>query len=203
MIDRSRFRLLLPAVLACAWLAMATDARAQAYVSPLVGVNFGGDSGCLEISQIADCENRQWNYGVAFGAMGNMVGIEQEIAYAHHFFGDAPGLSSSVLTVMTSMVVGPDLRVVRPYVLFGLGLIKTDIDFSPSSLIGFGSSEFGWNIGGGLSIFFGRHFGIRGDVRYFHTFTSVDPIVIESTGEILGGSKLDFGRAAGALVFQF
>jgi hypothetical protein len=202
MTIRPAFRLQILAMV-CATLAIATDARAQAYVAPLMGVNFSGDSGCPELTEIPQCENRQLNYGVAFGAIGNLVGLEQEIAYAHKFFGDAPGLESSVLTVMTSVIIGPNLKVVRPYVLFGVGLIKTDLDITPANLIGFGSSDFGWNTGGGLIILFGGHFGIRGDIRYFHTFGDIDSVVIEGTGVTFGGSKLNFGRAAGALVFHF
>jgi hypothetical protein len=47
-------------------------------------------------------------------------------------------------------------------------------------------------------IFFGDHVGIRGDIRYFHTFQD-----LEFLGFELDGEKLDFGRAAAALVFKF
>lgn len=41
------------------------------------------------------------NVGVAVGALGSVIGFEEEVAYAKDFFGKAPGLSSSVLTLMT------------------------------------------------------------------------------------------------------
>ena len=203
MTHRVTFRLLTLVLAAGASAATATDAHAQAYVAPLFGVDFGGDSGCPELTEIPQCQDKQFNYGIAFGAMGGMVGIEQEIAYAHQFFGEAPGLSSSVLTVMSSVIVGPNLKVLRPYVLFGVGLIKTNIELTPSSLLTLGDNNFGWNTGAGLFIFFGSHFGIRGDIRYFHTFSNLDTVVIQESGVTFGGTKLNFGRAAGAVVFQF
>jgi hypothetical protein len=203
MTHRVTCRLLTIALAVCASTVLATEARAQAYVAPLLGYDFGGDTGCPELSQIPDCQNKPLNYGVAFGAMGSLVGVEQEIAFAHEFFGEAPALSSSVLTVMSSLIIGPNLKVARPYVLFGMGLIKTHIELTPSSLLTLGDNHFGWNIGGGLMIFFGGHVGIRGDIRYFHTFSALDTVVIQESGVTFGGSKLDFGRVAGALVLQF
>jgi opacity protein-like surface antigen len=186
-------------------LATATDARAQAYVAPLIGYDYGGDSGCPEIS---NCEDKKVNYGVGFGAMGAMFGIEQEIAYAQNFFGEAPGLQSSVLTVMSSLMIGPNLKVARPYFLVGMGLIKTNIELTPASLIGSllgtDNNSFGWDVGGGVMIFFGPHIGIRGDIRHFHTFNDLDVLEeLEQYGISFGGKKLSFGRAAAALVIQF
>jgi hypothetical protein len=42
------------------------------------------------------------------------------------------------------------------------------------------------------------HVGVRGDIRYFHSFQDLGAL-----GFSLGNSKLDFGRAAGALNFTF
>jgi hypothetical protein len=51
-------------------------------------------------------------------------------------------------------------------------------------------------------IFFGRHFGIRGDVRYFHAFQDLFDD-LEPLGISIEGRKLDYGRAAAAVVFAF
>jgi opacity protein-like surface antigen len=182
-------------VVVLATFAGAADARAQGYISPLLGYDFGGDSGCPDID---DCEDKKLNFGIALGAMGNVFGFEQEFAYAQDFFGESPGYSSSVLTVMSSIMVAPNLQVTRPYFLVGLGLIKTRVELEPSSILDSDDNHFGWNIGGGLMIFFGDHVGIRGDIRYFHAFQDLEVLGFE-----LGDTKLDFGRAAGALVFKF
>ena len=65
-------------------------------------------------------------------------------------------------------------------------------------LAGVFSSLFG--VGGGLIVFFGDHVGIRGDIRYFHSFQEFE---IPGPGFSIDGQKLDFGRAGGALVFKF
>ena len=128
----------------------AAEARAQSFISPFVGYNFGGDSACEAANQLPDCEEKNLNYGVGFGRMGNVVGFEEEFGYARNFFGEAPGFSSSVLTVMSNFMVVPNLGPVRPFGLVGLGLIKSKVEFTPSSLLDADNNHFGWNVGGGL-----------------------------------------------------
>ncbi len=182
-------------VAALALLALPADARAQGYISPLIGFDFGGDSGCPAID---DCEDKNLNAGVAIGRMGAIAGFEVEFAYAKDFFGEAAGLDSSVLTLMGNVMINPDLDPFRPYVTAGLGLIRTDVELSPSGVVSSQNSHVGWNLGGGLMIFFGDHVGIRGDLRFFHAFQDLDVLGLSIEGE-----KLDFGRAAGALVLRF
>ena len=165
-------------------------------MSPLLGYNFGGDSACPEVT---DCEEKNLNVGVGFGRIGNVVGFEQEFAYARNFFGEAPGFDSSVLTVMSNFMIVPNLGPVRPFGLIGLGLIKSRIEFTPSSILDADNNHFGWNLGGGLIVFFGDHVGIRGDIRYFHSFQD-----LEFAGfSLLENEKLDFGRAGRRVVFKF
>ena len=184
------------AVLLAAFLCLsALPASAQGYIAPLAGFNFGGDSGCPEIT---DCDDKRLNAGVALGVLGNVFGFEEEFAYARDFFGDTPGVSSSVLTVMTNAMFAPNIGPVRPFVVAGVGLIKTHVELTPSSVLTSYNNHFGWNLGGGLFIFFGEHLGIRGDIRYFHSFQDLELLGVE-----LGDTKLDFGRAAGAVVFKF
>ncbi len=176
-------------------LLPAASAQAQGFISPLIGFNFGGDSGCPEIT---DCDDKRLNAGVALGVLGSVFGFEEEFAYAKDFFGETPGVSSSVLTVMTNVLLAPDIGPIRPYALAGVGLIKTEVELTPGSLLTSDNNHFGWNLGGGLMIFFGEHVGVRGDIRYFHAFQD-----LEVLGIPLGDTKLDFGRAAGALVLKF
>ena len=173
----------------------ASDARAEAFLSPFIGFNFGGDASCPEIT---DCEDKRLNAGVSIGRLGSVLGFETDFGYAKDFFGSAPGFSSSVLTLTGNVMLVPDLGPVRPYALVGLGLIKTRVEFTPESLLTTDNNELGWNIGGGAFIFFGEHVGIRGDVRYFHSFED-----LEILGITLGDTNLDFGRASGAIVFKF
>jgi opacity protein-like surface antigen len=161
----------------------------------LIGYNFGGDAGCPEIT---DCEDKNLNWGVSVGALGPIFGAELEFAYAQDFFGDAPNTSSNLLTVMGNFMLAPRFGPVQPYGLIGFGLLKSHVELSVSDLLDSDNNNFSWNLGGGLFIFFSDHFGVRGDIRYFHSFQDLDLI-----GFSLGGAKLDFGRASGAVVFRF
>lgn len=178
-----------------ALLAFPSTARAQGYVSPLVGFNFGGDAGCPAIS---DCEDRNLNIGVSFGSLGSVLGSELEIGYARDFFGASPGLSSNVLTVMGNAMLAPRFGAAQPYGVIGLGLIKTRVELSGRGLTDTSNNHFGWDVGGGLIVFVSEHVGVRGDVRYFHAFQDLDIL-----GFTIDGAKLDFGRAAAAVVFRF
>ena len=176
-------------------LGGATHARAQVFVSPFIGYDFGGDANCPALT---DCEEKYLNAGVSVGKMGTILGFEEEFGYAKDFFGDAPGLSSSVLTLMSNVMLVPKLGAVRPYGLAGIGLMKTHVEFTPGSVLSSDNNHVGWDIGGGVMVLFGEHAGIRGDIRYLHEFQDFDIL-----GFSIGDSKLDFGRASGALVFTF
>lgn len=171
------------------------EASAQGFISPLIGYNFGGDSGCPEIT---DCEDKKLNIGVAFGKLGPVLGFETELAFIDNFFGVTPILQSNVLTLMGNVMLAPKIGPVRPYGVVGLGLIKTNVEFTSASLLDVNNNNFGWNLGGGVMFFFGEHVGIRGEIRHFHAFQD-----LEILGIPIGDTKLDFGRAAAGVVFTF
>jgi opacity protein-like surface antigen len=174
-------------------LVAAPRAGAQTFISPFLGYNFGGDAGCPEVS---NCEDKKSNIGIALGTAG-FIGFEEELAYAKNFFGDTPGLSSSVLTLMSNVMIAPRIGPTRPYVLIGVGLIKSRTEANLGSLIETNNNNFGWDMGGGLMLMFG-HIGVRGDLRYFHAFQDV-----EFLGVPISDLKLDFGRASAGVVFEF
>jgi opacity protein-like surface antigen len=176
-------------------IGFAENARAQGFISPIIGYDFGGDAGCPNLT---GCKDKKLNAGVAFGSIGPFLGFEEELAYAKDFFGKAPGLSSSVLTAMTNVMVIPSIGPVRPYALVGLGLIKTRAELTPSSVLTTNNNNLGWDVGGGVMLFFGSHLGIRGDVRYFHSLQKLTVLGFTVTGE-----KLDFARAGAGLVLKF
>lgn len=176
-------------------LGSASAARAQGFISPFIGYNFGGDAGCPEIN---GCQDKNLNLGVGVGTLGNIFGAELEFGYAKSFFGEVPGLTSNVLTLMGNAMLAPKFGPVRPYVLAGLGLIKAHAELTGAGLLETDNNQFGWDVGGGLMGFFGEHVGIRGDIRYFHAFQEL-PFI----GFAISGQKLDFGRATAGLVFKF
>ena len=156
-------------------------ARAEGFISPLIGFNFGGDANCPNVT---GCEDKRLNFGVGLGAMNAVLGFEEEFAYARDFFGTAPGLKSSVFTLMSNVMVAPKVGPVRPYLLAGLGLIKTRVDFTTTTLLSTDNNNFGWDIGGGVMITVVPHVAVRGDIRYFHSFQDMGVV-----GFALGGGS--------------
>ena len=176
----------------------AREARAQqGFISPFIGYNFGGDASC---PQVTDCEDKRLNAGVTLGVTGDVFGFEEEFAYAKDFFGTAPDSRRACVTVMSNAMFIPKVGPVRPYLLAGLGLIKTHVEsLDPANLFTSDNNNFGWDVGGGVMINVAPHVGVRGDLRYFHSFQ--DPLTVLLV--TLNGEKLDFGRASGAVVFRF
>jgi opacity protein-like surface antigen len=191
-VRRSRIPLLAVVVM----IGSARPLSAQGFISPFLGYNFGGDAGCPEIT---NCEDKHANYGVAFGALGSVVGFEAEFAHTNDFLGTSSTLqSSSVLTFMGNFMLAPKFGPIQPYGLAGIGLIRTSIEAVGEDT---DENQIGYDLGGGLIGFFSAHFGIRGDVRYFHAFEILDLTKFPnlSTRE----TKLDFGRISVAVVFKF
>jgi opacity protein-like surface antigen len=176
-------------------IAGATPARAEGFISPFIGYNFGGDSGCPSIS---NCEDKHLNWGIGVGSVGGLFGVEAEFAFIPNFFGETTGSDNSVFTFMGNFLLAPKFGPVQPYGTIGLGLIRSHTDLTLSGLIeGEDQNDFGWNVGGGLMIHFSDHFGARGDVRYFHAFSALELLGVSSD------TKLDYGRFSGALLVKF
>jgi opacity protein-like surface antigen len=177
-------------------VAGARSAAAQGYVTPTAGYNFGGDSGCVSAT---NCNNKNWNFGIGLGALGSIFGFETEFTYANEFAGSTPTQQTSVLTIMGDFMLAPKITIVQPYGLVGIGLIRTA--FTPTGGAEEDDNNFGWNVGGGLIVYFNKHFGLKGDVRYYHAFDALSIIGINLPN--VGSNKLDFGRVGLGAVIKF
>jgi opacity protein-like surface antigen len=175
-------------------LAAASPARAQGFLVPYLGYNFGGDSTCAGLT---GCPEKTLNLGVALGSHSGAAGFEADLGYARGFFGDVPDGSTSLGVFMANLVVGPAVGPVRPYGAFGLGLIKTHVNFDVASLVSTSDNNFGWDIGGGLVIGT-SHLGVRGDLRRFKTFGDLSLGILPISGE-----PLKFWRATAGLYLGF
>jgi len=191
-------RLCAPAVFALlvvgAIVFTPATAAAEGFISPFIGFNYGGDSGCPSAT---NCENKHSNFGVSGGKLGAIGGGEFEFGYAKNFFGEAPGVDTSVLTLMGNVVVGPKIGFFRPFVLGGVGLIKSHVELDTGSLLD-SSNNFGWDLGGGLMFMFGEHVGVRGDIRRFKSFQEQSLLNFS-----LADEKISFSRAVAGVVFAF
>src|SRR5262245_41867037 len=139
-------------------------ARADGWVNPWAGVNFGNDFA-----------NRHGGFGVNAGWMGaGVIGGEASFGFSPSFFGDQQDFgSNNELDLMGNLIVGVPFGGThgggfRPYATGGLGLIRTRFD-----ILGIETSnnDWGWNLGAGAIGYFTDHVGVRGDVRYLRTFT--------------------------------
>ena len=191
-------RLLRLVAVASLLLALTSaPARADGFIVPFVGFNFGGDSG--NCPSLTDCTEKRTNFGASLGSRGPVFGFEEDISYAKNFFGNTPGTANSVFSAMSNLLVGVGVGPVRPYIVGGFGLIRPHVSSLTGSLTGLGATDknaVGYDIGGGITGMFGRHVGIRGDLRRFHTLQDVNLLIFK-------GQKLDFWRASAGLVLGF
>jgi len=179
-------------------LGSAQRAHAQGFISPFIGYNFGGDAGCPAIT---NCDDKHANYGVSFGALGSFIGFEVEIAYTSDFFGAIGSTNSNVLTSMGNVMLAPKFGAVQPYGVAGLGILRTKVT---NAGVESAQNQFGFDAGGGLIVFFSNHVGVRGEVRYFRSFQAFDHLNLPPGANFdIGGTNLDYGRAAAGVIFQF
>jgi opacity protein-like surface antigen len=169
--------------------------HAQGFISPSIGYNFGGNAGCRTAT---DCRDKNWNWGGSIGALGSVVGFEAELTYEGDFTGDRPDQRTTVTTGMANFLVAPKITIVQPYGLIGIGLIRTDVENLVVN-VSEAKNQIGWTIGGGLIIYLQKHVGVKGDIRYYHAFDTLDLLGFD----LARGNHLDFGRAGLGMVFKF
>ena len=190
------------------FLASPAPASADWLFTPFVGTVF---SGAADFNDGFDTEfefERRFTYGASLGYMGaGAIGFEVDFGYTPNFFESLSdddfdfASDSNVTTFMGNLIVGVPLGGqsgfgVRPYAVGGAGLLRasvTDID----EFFDVDKNSWGFDLGGGLMILF-DNVGIRGDVRYFRTFTSGDDDELDFD---LGG--FDFWRATAGVTFRW
>ena len=174
-------------VLASTMLASTTGtALAQQFVTPFIGYNFGGNS--VNCESFRNCDVKRTNIGVSMGKTNRLFGVEQDISYARHFFGDTPGSANSMLTAMSSFLVAAPLGRLQPYGLFGVGLMRASTAAGKKNMLGY-------DIGAGMNLFLTDRFGLRGDMRRMRSLHNV-------TLFVFSGEKMEFWRASLGVVLR-
>ena len=179
----------------------ATTARADSFISPLVGYSFGGDSGCPGLGTPAgviglrNCEEKRLTLGGSLGTTRGIFGFEQDISYVPDFFGKTAGGESAMLTLMSSIMIVVPAGPIRPYVLVGIGLMRPHVKFDALSLA-LDKNALGYDIGAGINIFLTHGLGVRGDVRRMRTLNDV-------TLGVFSADRIDFWRGSAGLTFRF
>jgi hypothetical protein len=172
-------------------------ARAEGYVTPWVGANWG-----------SDLTNGRASFGVTAGGMGaGIFGGEVNFGYSPSFFGTQNDFGhNTVIDLMGNVIIGVPIggsrstAAVKPFVTAGVGLLRTQIDGGTIANVSSSNNMWGWNAGGGVMGYFNEHVGLRGDIRYLRGFEDL------ATGnEVLdlnGNNQLHFWRISGGVVLR-
>src|SRR5260221_2214775 len=125
---------------ALALVLAPTPARADGFITPWVGSAFG-----------SNIKNGQTTFGVSGGGMGaGIIGGEADFGWSPSFFGNKSDFgNNTVMNLMGNLIVGVPVggthgAGVRPYVVGGLGLIRTQIDGGTIAKVSSSNNMFGW-----------------------------------------------------------
>jgi hypothetical protein len=177
-------------------ILMPSTARADGLFSAFLGPVFAGDT-----------INNKLTYGASIGSMGGVAGFEVDFGYTPDFFkpegagDDALGSKTNVTTLMGNLIVGAGKpgAGIRPYVVGGAGLIRSNVSGVGDLFEDLSKNSFGIDFGFGVNGFVSHGVGIKGDVRYFRSLTGSDDSGV--LGIDLG--DFDFWRGTVGVVFRF
>jgi opacity protein-like surface antigen len=180
---------------AAAGVLAPLQARADGFVTPWVGSAFG-----------SNINNGQTSIGVSAGGMGaGIIGGEADFGWSPSFFGTKSDFgNNTVMDLMGNLIIGVPIggqhgAGVRPYVVGGVGLLRTQIDGGTVAKVSSSDNMFAWDAGAGLMGFFSDHVGLRGDVRYLR---GVSDFTTNVSSIDVNGDKLHFWRASIGVTFR-
>lgn len=163
-------KLMMAAAAACVLLS-AAPARADWFVTPFIGGNFGGATNQPLFGK-TDAITKPGTWGVTGGwTSGGWLGIEGDVAYAPNFFDSDNGFITkrSVTTLMgngrLALPLGGKGGKIRPFVSGGAGLLRPNLAEAGGGAE-VAANKFAWNLGGGVTGLLTDHVGITGDIRY-------------------------------------
>jgi hypothetical protein len=181
---------------ALALVLAPTPAKADGFVTPWIGTAFG-----------SNYKNGQTTFGVSAGGMGaGIFGAEVDFGDSPSFFGNKSDFgSNTVMTLMGNAILGIPVGGtrgpgVRPYIVGGVGLVRTQIDGGSLVQVSTSDNQFGWDLGAGVMGYFGQHVGLRGDVRYLRSFQNSNNGI--TTVDFNGNGQLHFWRASIGVLFR-
>lgn len=170
----------------------AAPVRAERLIQPFVGVTFGGETTFITLDQVAGRPSGA--FGVSGVFLGDVLGVEVDVAHAPRFFRPTDLVPSalvtgarSVTTATGNLIVAAPKRLtgysLRPYAVIGGGLMRVRLD-DWIGAFDVNDSLATFDVGGGVRGFLTDRVGLAWDVRHFH-----------SVGDRLGGSGLSIGQA--------
>lgn len=167
--------------------SLAAPASAQTYLTPHIGVAFGGSA-----------DDSKLTYGGDLAFTGGLLGFSVDFGYTKDFFGESSSGSNNVTTLMGNLMLLSPTNKVRFYASAGGGLLKTRVE-GVEGFLDVSSNDWGMDAGAGLYVVGGGPIGFRGDIRYFRRLT--DP---EADGEFdVDFGSLHYWRATAGVTFKF
>jgi opacity protein-like surface antigen len=167
-------------------VAAPKQASADWLLTPFIGWNWGGSADFAEFDDFDDEFEQKANFGASLAWMGaGVIGFEIDFGYTPNFFENTAGSGdfefgdSNVTTLMGNLLIGVPVGGqsgpgFRPYVVGGLGIIKSRIG-DAEDFFNVDSTSWGFDVGGGAVFFLSDKFGLRGDIRYFRSLEDDEP----------------------------
>ena len=196
-------------LLAAVSAATPRTASADWVFTPFLGWNFNGSAGLEGTGEAVSGDlEKKIDFGFSLAGMGaGAVGFEIDFGYSPNFFLSADedlGNDSNVTTLTANAIFGIPIGgqrggSVRPYVVGGVGLIRSNVGDAGEFFDVQTKNDFGFDVGGGVMGFFNSNVGIRGDVRYFRSLQDNEP---DNDLDLSLGS-FDFWRGTVGLTFRW
>jgi opacity protein-like surface antigen len=186
--------------------AAPRSASADWLFTPFLGSTFGGSANLGgQGGDFKDEFERKLNYGASLAATGaGSIGFELDFGYSPNFFGLSDDTNfnltgdGNVTTLTGNLLIGPSSGRVRPYVVGGVGLIRSKVDNPSQFFDKVSTNDFGLDAGAGIIGLFSENVGLRGDIRFFRSLQDNDP---DSFDLSLGSFK--FWRGTLGITFKF
>jgi len=201
-------------IVALVFVAAPRTASADWTLTPFIGWNFSGSADVQGTggSSLSNQFEKKLDYGASLTGMGKgVVGFELDFGYSPNFFETGTASNnqfqftndSNVVTLTGNAIVGVPVGghgpSIRPYVLGGVGLIRSNVQDFGQTFDARSKNDFGLDVGGGVMGFFSQNVGLRGDFRYFRSFRGSSSDTV--TGLAL--SDFHFWRGSLGVAFKF
>jgi opacity protein-like surface antigen len=193
-------------------MAIPAKASADWLFTPFVGLNWGSSVTFNdEFGDFDDEFEKRGTFGASLAWMGGgIAGFEIDFGYTPNFFESTEGSEdfdygeNNLTTLMANLTLGAPIGGqsgggIRPYASGGVGIIRSNIG-DAEDLFDVDSTNWGFNVGAGVAGFFTDNIGLRGDVRYFRSFSDTEDS--DDDFDVTLGD-LKFWRGSVGVTFRF
>ena len=193
-------------------IGLEVPAAGEGVITSFIGGDFAGKIGSRTKAPARVTDDVTYGVAAAFmsrGLAGGVLGLEEDITFAPHFFpGGSRRAPGGTTIAISNLIVGMPLGLaplfevggvgLMPYAVGGFGLIHGEsLEFSEfANEVSHDGVVF--NIGVGSILFISKYVGIRADLRHIHSFADVNASAFDVSEQRL---KLWSGRVG--VVYRF